>query len=587
MVKASPPRFNVSMVKNAGVHKKGSWWYYGLTEKKVNALTKAKKARILDVERYRVSGKTRFAVVLIANKGSDKRDWWWQYGASANKVKSLISKNKAKLIDLDVESTSPLRFTVVMVRESGGGWWYYGKSEKELNALLGSKKAKLIDIERYKSGGKTRFAAVMRPRKGFWWWYHGLTTGQVTHLYRRNGARLVDVESSGGKYSVVMVDNGIKKSGKSVASLKPIEDRLIATMKRYSIPGAGLAVVKSGRLVLSRGYGYANIGNRKVVQPNSLFRIASVSKPVTRSAIFKLRDQNKLMLGDRVFVKHLANLKPSKLVDKRYNDVTIQHLMDHKGGWDIDKLGFDPQFYSNQIASKMGTSKPTSATNIIRYMLKYRKLNTKPGAASAYSNFGYNILGRVIAKASGMSYEAYLRKQILAPAGISRMVVGKTKKSGTAKGEVLYYMAPFASKITSVLASGPKTVAAPYGGFYVRSFDAHGGWIASAVDLVRFAKNAKPAPYSGDWSFNGSMWGTRSRVTRKSSGDLIMAVVFNCRPNGDKAFGDAVAQALDKGSAAVKKWPSHNLFRGVKKSTMVPGRAKKKAQKKAKRKKRQ
>ncbi len=63
------------------------------------------------------------------------------------------------------------------------------------------------------------------------------------------------------------------------------------------------------------------------------------------------------MLGDKVFIKHLANLKPSKLADNRYNDVTIQHLMDHKGGWDIKKLGFDPQFYSNQIASKMGTPK--------------------------------------------------------------------------------------------------------------------------------------------------------------------------------------------------------------------------------------
>ncbi len=100
------------------------------------------------------------------------------------------------------------------------------------------------------------------------------------------------------------------------------------------------------------------------------------------------------------------------------------------------------------------------------------------------------------------------------------------------------------------------------------------------MDLVRFAKNAKPAPYSGDWSFNGSMWGTRSRVTRKSSGDLIMAVVFNCRPNGDKAFGDAVTQALDKGSAAVKSWPGHNLFGKAKKATRVPGRAKKKAKKK-------
>ncbi len=57
-----------------------------------------------------------------------------------------------------------------------------------------------------------------------------------------------------------------------------------------------------------------------------------------------------------------------------------------------------------------------------------------------------------------MSYEAYLKKQILGPAGINTMVIGKTKKSGTAKGEVLYYSAPFAAKVTSVLASGPKEV---------------------------------------------------------------------------------------------------------------------------------
>ena len=156
------------------------------------------------------------------------------------------------------------------------------------------------------------------------------------------------------------------------------------------------------------------------------------------------------------------------------------------------------------------------------------------------------------------------------------MRIGKTKKSGTAAGEVLYYDVPFASKVASVLSSGPKKVSRPYGGFYIQSFDAHGGWIASAIDLVRFAKDAKPAPFSGNWSFNGSMWGTRSRVTRKSSGDLIMAVVFNCRPKGDKAFGDAAAQALDKGSTAVKKWPSHNLFGKVKKSTLIPGRLKKK-----------
>ncbi len=123
VIKASPPRFNVSMVKNSGVHKKQWWWYYKLTEGKLNALTKEKKARILDVETYRVGGKTRFAVVLIANKGSDKRAWWWHYGASAGKVKSLTSKNKAKLIDLDGNPPRPCAspWSWSRSRATGGG----------------------------------------------------------------------------------------------------------------------------------------------------------------------------------------------------------------------------------------------------------------------------------------------------------------------------------------------------------------------------------------------------------------------------------------------------------------------------------
>src|SRR5690606_38683770 len=108
-----------------------------------------------------------------------------------------------------------------------------------------------------------------------------------------------------------------------------------------------------------------------------------------------------------------------------------------------------------------------------------------PGERYAYSNFGYNLLGRVIEKLSGQGYEEYVREHVLAPIGVTSMRIGCTHLSDRCENEVRYYDP---GRAESVFA-GDLGVQVPwaYGGWHLEAMDSHGGWIASAVDLARFA----------------------------------------------------------------------------------------------------
>lgn len=581
---ASPHRFSAAMVANAGPHASGWWWYYGQTESSLKSRYQRNRARILDLEAYQVDGRTRFAAVLVPNTGSNAVSWWWYYGLTFDGIGQRLNQHSARLVDLDAYTVNgQRRYAAVMVSNKGSlarGWWYYINVSADFIATkLSENRARLLDVESLGSG---RFMAIMvrendlNPGRDVahyqassqfavldrdddtatrLWWYHGVSAGEIQTIWRRHWGRIVDVESVGtGRsrtFSVLLLDNGIRTTGQYVPSLASFDKQVVDLMKQWSVPGAALAVVKGGRLVLARGYGLGDLEQGANVQPDHLFRIASVSKPVTRSAIFRLRNEGKLSLTDKAF-DHLAYLKPNQLADPRIDDITIQHLLDHTAGWDINKLGFDPMFYSDQVASALNTSRPSSCANVIRYMLANHPLNDTPGATNAYSNFGYCILGRIVEQVSGQPYEQHVQQAILTPAGISKMRIGRSLLSGRAPGEVKYYDRPLAPLASSVFPSGANSVPWPYGGFYLEAMDAHGGWIASAVDLARYALDATPTPYSGNWAFEGSLPGTRSRVVR--SGDLIMAVVFNTRPIKD------IDQALNQASAAVNAWPGHDLF---------------------------
>jgi N-acyl-D-amino-acid deacylase len=291
------------------------------------------------------------------------------------------------------------------------------------------------------------------------------------------------------------------------------ESAFLSFMQANNVPGASLAIAKNGRLVLARGYGFADVDQREPTQPESLLRFGSIGKTITSIAIMKLVEVGKLDLDTSAFAL-LPDIRPrsGRLGDARISRITIRNLLTHSGGWDAAISG-DPVTapFSQQIASAMGVAFPPSPTAIISYMLD-RRLDFDPGARFAYSNFGFLVLGRVIEKLSGQSYAEFVRLQVLATLGIERMRQGRTPLALRAPGEVHYYDYPGAPLVDSLMPGVSGKVPEPYSGIVAfESADSAGGWIASAIDLVRIF-----AMLDG--------WGAPAILTRESVQQMVTPV---------------------------------------------------------------
>ena len=109
---------------------------------------------------------------------------------------------------------------------------------------------------------------------------------------------------------------------------------MLAFMNARQVPGGSLAVVKDGRLVYAKGYGWANREKKIPVTPASLFRIASISKPITAVAVLKLVEDKKLDLEARAFdlLRTEPVLKDRRPPDARLSRITVRHLLQHTGG---------------------------------------------------------------------------------------------------------------------------------------------------------------------------------------------------------------------------------------------------------------
>lgn len=388
-------------------------------------------------------------------------------------------------------------------------------------------------------------------------------------------------------------------SGPAVPEMAAFDRIVTELMRRHQVPGGALAVAKDGRLLLARGYGLADVENKRAVRPDDLFRIASISKPITAAAALVLVERGRLELDAKV-----AELLDTKLpdgrtphgeiMDPRLRQVTVRQLLHHTGGFDRTK-SFDPMLGPPQIVEALGS--PADPAAIVRFMFA-RPLDFDPGARHAYSNFGYCLLGRVIERVTGRSYEGSVRRLVLRPAGIRRMRLGRTRAQHRAEAEVRYYPPPGAETVASVFPDVKQPVPSPYGRFYIEAMDAHGGWIASAVDLVRFAASVdgsrrpgllqpetvkliesrpaepisqdEPAYYGlgwmirpvGDkanWWHAGGLPGTRTLLVRTHHG-LCWAAVLNSRPSPGRRLPGRLDRGLWQAAGEVKKWPRHDLF---------------------------
>ncbi len=401
----------------------------------------------------------------------------------------------------------------------------------------------------------------------------------------------------------------IPTTGADVPELAAVDRALLDYASREQAFGLAVGIAWQGRLVYARGFGWADKQAGVPVQATSLFRIASVSKPFTSLAVLQLVQAGKLRLDEPFLsvLRERPKYKRMQVVDPRMEKVTIDHLLHHTGGWHRNRF-LDPMVGRSRqrIADDMGVPMPVSLDTIYEFMFR-QPLQFDPGAYSLYSNFGFSLLGRVIEVRSGEGYEDYVQRHVLAPVGIHDMRLGRSLESQLAPGEVHYYdLNPRMSRA----AVGPRMgERAPrqYDALYIEVMDAHGGWIASVVDLLRFATAldnrpagnhlidatrmarllARPEGLAGYdeagkprdayygcgmevrptgqgsgtniWH-GGYLAGTSSQLTMLSSG-VDLAILFN---SADGTSGRGIAggaeEAVKKALADVQHWPEGDLF---------------------------
>jgi CubicO group peptidase (beta-lactamase class C family) len=347
-----------------------------------------------------------------------------------------------------------------------------------------------------------------------------------------------------------------------------IRQTITTFMTNHGIPGGSVALTHNGRLVYARGFGTAVPATGDPVTTTHLFRVASVSKPITAITVFRLIDKGLLNLTDQVFgtsaiLGTTFGTEPYGTKDQ----ITVQHLLEHTSGWEQSQ---DPMFEHLDLDHR----------GLINHMMDHEDLATTPGTTYDYLNFGYCVMGRVIEQVSGLDYGEAVRQHVLLPCGIHDMHIAGDTLTDRRANEVVYV----------------KQNTDPYT-FRASRMDAHGGWIANPTDLVRLlahvdglagrpdiitaasrttmttpttaltASGTAPG-YAKGWGVNaagnlshiGDFGGTAAEIIQ-TTGGFGWAAVFNSRNDAQlNLMKTDLDQLLWTILGSIPDWPAIDLF---------------------------
>lgn len=343
--------------------------------------------------------------------------------------------------------------------------------------------------------------------------------------------------------------------------------------------GGSLTIAYKGRIIYEVATGAADVDGSEMVHRGSLFRVASLHKPITAIGIMRLVQDGRLDLNAPVFgnrVLHGVNgiisaeeivrdIKPGAGV----LTITVDHLLRQASGWP-ETSSYAPfalrkardQAHPYGIAGRFETQNRADLDTLVRYMANLSPTEP-PGEKYNYNNMNYVVLNKVIEVASGLSYEEYFRQYIFEPLGIRSIKPAKTFLADRYSNEVQYIWPSFTepSNLHEQYCTGEK-VPSQYGLFRLE-----GNWIASprglislfdAIDLniqertildertiemmfsvERISRHNVARGWSnvdrsnanrGDWSFTGGNAGTAARFMKTRDGFKI-AYLRNASPN--------------------------------------------------------
>lgn len=197
--------------------------------------------------------------------------------------------------------------------------------------------------------------------------------------------------------------------GVSAQSARPTSDQEPWVLARLAedarvgmgVPGLSIAVVSGDTVTWAQGFGFADVEQNVPVRPETVFRLASISKPVTATAVMQLVERGLVNLDDPI--QRYVPTFPRKAL----GEVRVRHLLTHTSG------------VRHYRGSEFGLGTPFSTLDRALSVFRDDPLVFAPGERFLYSTYGYNLLAGVIESVTGRSFEEYLRVNIFAPAGMT------------------------------------------------------------------------------------------------------------------------------------------------------------------------
>ncbi len=374
-----------------------------------------------------------------------------------------------------------------------------------------------------------------------------------------------------------------------------IDSAINAFKVKWGIPGISVAIAKDGRLVYAKGYGYADTSTREPVTVGSLFRIASCSKTITAIGVMKLIQEKRLGINDTVFGANgiLNDQAYRTFADARIGRITVRNLLQQTIGWDKNDVvgGSDASF-------ALKTPCPSQTGDVIRFNLQ-KSLDFAPATDYRYANFNYLVLGEIIKKVTGHSYEEYITSEVLHPIGVYTTQRGRTRLEDKLANEVHYY--DYDTTLQPSIYDTTKFVLFSYGGFNMETMHANGGWVSRPIDMVKILLSidgsaaqsdilnretlqlmmTKPdgiksdyamgmETHEGKWYHTGALsWGSSAVIFRDSTG-VCFAITCNTlgtRKGTDEQMFKALVEyatelfyLLPETLKSITSYPDINLF---------------------------
>lgn len=380
----------------------------------------------------------------------------------------------------------------------------------------------------------------------------------VTGVAAGSAAVTVTATDTGGLSAISEFAVTVEEPGQPA---EPLFDSLMVEFtEKQRIGAAALGIMKDGVVVYDRAFGWMDRDRAIPIRQDVMMRLASVTKPITAAAIHELVRDGALELDAFVFDLGqpgggLLDVAPfPSLGDVRLREITVRHLLMHRGGWDRDAVG-DLAFREIEIAQAMSIPSPPGRRNTVRYILG-QPLQFDPGSQHAYSNVGYMVLGLVIEEVSGNDYMDHVLEAVLAPLGIRSddVIRGRTFPKDRDEREPWYDD----DRLTrNVFDPGGPRVRWPDGGWDHEAKVGHGGLVTSTRPMLSFLDVYQVAgddigtrrrrgaePFRWRWNHTGSLPGTDT-VARQRWDGVNYVVLFNRRLRTEPSYKTQIRDLID------------------------------------------